>query len=115
MTARPMKCTMRLSGMLMLLFALGAGLTSPVAKAAVRAIYDLSYAPQAAKPDRRQTLDLYLPEPSPRPPPLLVFIHGGFWVETDDDWGFGRGIANDLTPDGVAVAAADLCGNDGGA
>src|SRR5688500_13560261 len=100
MTARPTKFRMRLSGMLMLLFALGAGLTSPLANAA-RAIYDLSYAPQAAKPDRRQTLDLYLPEPSPRPPPLLVFIHGGFWVETDNDWGIGRGIANDLTPDGV--------------
>jgi acetyl esterase/lipase len=99
-----MNATVRLSGMLMLFFALGAGLTASAAKAAVRAIYDLAYIPQGAKPDRRQTLDLYLPEPSPRPPPLLVFIHGGFWVETDDDWRIGRGIANELAPEGVAVA-----------
>jgi arylformamidase len=99
-----MKSTRGLSGMLMFLFALGAGLSAPDARAAVRAIYDLSYVPQAAEPPRRQTLDLYLPEPSPRPPPLLVFVHGGFWVETDDEWGIGRGIANDLVPEGVAVA-----------
>jgi acetyl esterase/lipase len=99
MTARAMRVAI-----LMALLVLGAGVISPVASAAGRAILDVPYVQQSATADRRQTLDIYLPEPSSRPPPLLVFIHGGFWVESDDKWGISRAIADDLTPDGVAVA-----------
>lgn len=39
---------------------------------------DLEYGP-----DRRQRLDLYLPDPLPRPAPVLVFFYGGSWQTGD--------------------------------
>src|SRR5581483_3241393 len=53
---------------------------------------------------RRQSLDIYLPAAASRAPPLAVFVHGGFWVESDDDYGFGLGAARALTRQGAAVA-----------
>jgi arylformamidase len=51
---------------------------------------------------RRQSFDLYLPAASK--PPLVVFIHGGFWVESDDEYKIGPRIAEALVADGAAVA-----------
>ena len=42
----------------------------------VKAVRDLEYANVGGKPLR---LDLYLPEKSPGPLPLIVWIHGGAW------------------------------------
>ena len=61
---------------------------------------------KAANPKtaRRQTLDLYLPPKSASQPPLVIFIHGGFWTLTDDDYRLGPTFAEALVPLGVAVA-----------
>jgi len=54
---------------------------------------------------RQQSLDLILP---PRTgagkPPLIAFVHGGFWRESDDGYGIGSAVAQALVPRGVAVA-----------
>jgi len=53
---------------------------------------------------RRRTLDLHLPPSGGAKPPLLVFVHGGFWVLSDDELRIGSSLANDLVAEGVAVA-----------
>jgi acetyl esterase/lipase len=77
----------------------------PQAQQKARVIYDIPYA-KAASPEsaRRQTIDLYLPEMPVRRPPLVVFIHGGFWTLSDDEFQIGPEFANSLVPRGVAVA-----------
>ena len=68
-------------------------------------IRDIAYTkPADPKNSRRQTLDLYLPELSVRKPPLVVFIHGGFWTLSDDEYQIGPAVAEALLPNGVAVA-----------
>ena len=66
-------------------------------------IKDVPY-PGAAKGDRRRSLELYLPAKADTKPPLLIFIHGGFWLLTDDDYRIGPSLAENLVRDGVAVA-----------
>lgn len=57
---------------------------------------DLDYGTEA-----RQQLDLFVPE-GQGPWPLLVFIHGGYWMlGWKDDWAF---LASGWTQAGVAVA-----------
>lgn len=58
----------------------------------------------AAKGDRRQSLDLYLPAQSGTKPPLMIFVHGGYWLIGDDEYRIGPYIADVLTHAGVAVA-----------
>lgn len=53
---------------------------------------------------RRQSLDLYLPGGTKFKPPLVIFIHGGFWTLSDDDYGIGPSLADALLPSGIAVA-----------
>lgn len=53
---------------------------------------------------RRQTLDLYLPDRPNSRPPLVVFIHGGFWTSSDDEQRIGPSLADALLANGVAVA-----------
>jgi acetyl esterase/lipase len=60
--------------------------------------------PGASKADRRRSLDLYLPAKSERKPPMMIFVHGGFWVLSDDDYRIGPAIAETLAREGVAVA-----------
>jgi arylformamidase len=68
-------------------------------------IRDIPYAKAAdPKNPQRQTLDLYLPETAVRKPPLVVFIHGGFWTLSDDEYQIGAAFAEALLPSGVAVA-----------
>jgi arylformamidase len=68
-----------------------------------RVIKDIAY-PGAAVGARRRSLDLYLPADSGKKPPLLAFVHGGFWLLTDDDYRIGPYVAEALTREGVAVA-----------
>jgi len=51
-----------------------------------------------------QSYDLYLTENSSTEAPLFAFVHGGYWVEDDRRYGFGRNIAKVLTDRGFAVA-----------
>jgi acetyl esterase/lipase len=68
-------------------------------------IRDIAYTkPADPKNPRPQTLDLYLPELSVRKPPLVVFIHGGFWTLSDDEYQIGPAVAEALLGHGVAVA-----------
>lgn len=56
-------------------------------------------------PARQQTLDLFLPSKTGAGrPPLIAFVHGGFWRESDDGYGIGNALAQALVPRGVAVA-----------
>ena len=56
-------------------------------------------------PAQQQSLDLFLPsKPGGGRPPLIAFVHGGFWRESDDGYGIGRAVARALVPRGVAVA-----------
>ena len=51
--------------------------------------------------EQRQTLDLFLPDGT-GPWPMLVFIHGGYWMRgSKDEWAF---LAPSWTDRGVAVA-----------
>jgi arylformamidase len=52
--------------------------------------------------DARRSLDLYLP--ATNKPPLLIFVHGGFWLLSDDDYRIGVSLAENLVREGVAVA-----------
>ncbi|MSP37066.1 MAG: alpha/beta hydrolase [Deltaproteobacteria bacterium] len=86
---------------------LSAGVAPKLLQAAAingpRMIKDISY-PGAVAGDRRRSLDLYLPADSAKKPPLLAFVHGGFWLLTDDDYRIGVYIAEALTREGIAVA-----------
>ena len=68
-------------------------------------IRDIPYTKKAnAKTARRQSLDLYLPPRTNSKPPLVVFIHGGFWMLSDDDYRIGPAIADVLLTRNLAVA-----------
>jgi len=73
------------------------------AASAPRIIRDIPHS-DSAKGDRRRSFDLYLPADSGKKPPLLAFIHGGFWLLPDDDYRIGPALAENLVQDGVAVA-----------
>ncbi|HKA32373.1 MAG TPA: hypothetical protein VKH64_04115, partial [Candidatus Binatia bacterium] len=78
---------------------------APAAGAKSAALRDIPYTkPSDAKNARRQTLDLYMPAKRAQKPPLVVFIHGGFWTLSDDEYGIGPAFAEGLLPTGVAVA-----------
>ncbi|MGH7833405.1 MAG: alpha/beta hydrolase [Candidatus Binatia bacterium] len=69
--------------------------------------YDIPYAkPADPSAAQRQTLDLYLPVGSGQKPPLLIFVHGGFWTLSDDKYRIGPALASSLRASGVAVALA---------
>jgi len=57
-------------------------------------------------PSARERLDVYPPAPgTPRPAPVLVFVHGGYWrLLSTDDSGF---MAAALTRAGACVVAID--------
>jgi len=68
-----------------------------------KVIKDIPY-PGAPKGDARRSLDLYLPPESGSKPPLLIFIHGGYWLLSDDEYRIGPYVANTLSRMGIAVA-----------
>jgi acetyl esterase/lipase len=85
-----------------------APIVSPVVAAtapanSIKVIESIAY-PGAVKGARRRSLDLYLPAPSGTKPPLVIFIHGGFWLLSDDEYRIGPYVAEALTREGVAVA-----------
>jgi len=68
-------------------------------------IRDIPYVrPADPKGARRQTLDLYLPAGLKTRPPLVIFVHGGFWTLSDDEHRIGPAFADALVPNGIAVA-----------
>ena len=82
---------------------------SPPAKAAATrpsptVIKNLPYSEDAG--DARRSFDLYLPAKSNAKAPLLIFVHGGFWLLPDDEYRIGASLAENLVKDGVAVALA---------
>ena len=79
---------------------------SPAPLQGATAHRDLSYAftPRDRTPTRQQSLDLFLPPRTGARPPLIAFVHGGFWRESDDGYGIGNTLAQALVPHGVAVA-----------
>ncbi len=78
---------------------------APAGQAKSAAIREIPYTkPADPKNARRQTLDLYMPAKGAQKPPLVVFIHGGFWMLSDDEYGIGPAFAEGLLPSGVAVA-----------
>ena len=74
--------------------------SAPVAPTTVT---DISYS-GTAQGERRQSFDLYLPAQTIHRPPLLIFVHGGFWLLPDDEYRIGASLAENLVKDGVAVA-----------
>ena len=68
-----------------------------------RARLSLPYGPSA-----RQSLDLFMPDDAARPPPLVMFIHGGYWQGLDKS--LFSYLAEALT---AAGAAAQHCGERG--
>ncbi len=68
-------------------------------------LYNIPYTkPASPKTSRRQSLDLYLPVGTSSKPPLLIFVHGGFWVLSDDEYRIGPSIAEVLSTRNIAVA-----------
>lgn len=70
-----------------------------------RAELNVPYAFMSPDPETRarQSLDVFVPTGN-RKPPLVMFVHGGFWVESDDNRQIGREVAGALTAQGAAVA-----------
>ena len=67
--------------------------------------HNIPYATVLKEVERRQSLDLYLPERATfSRPPLMVFIHGGFWTLSDDEYLIGPSMAQALVKNGIAVA-----------
>jgi acetyl esterase/lipase len=62
------------------------------------------FTPRDQAPARQQSLDLYLPTGAKGKLPLIAFVHGGFWRESDDQYRIGHALAEALLPSGVAVA-----------
>jgi arylformamidase len=84
----------------------GAGAPSGAAvseKPGAVVLRDIPY-PGAVMGERRRSLDLYMPRDSKEKPPLLIFVHGGFWLLPDDQYGIGPSVAETLGRDGIAVA-----------
>ena len=77
--------------------------TEPTTAAAPAVIKNIPTA-GAVSGDPRRSLDLYLPAKSNTKPPLLIFVHGGFWSLPDDEYRIGPSIAEYLVQDAVAVA-----------
>lgn len=72
----------------------------------VRVLRNLPYAETGPTGDdgSRQSLDLHVPTHVVTKPPLVVFVHGGFWMLSDDKYGIGKSLADVLVKKGVAVA-----------
>ena len=62
------------------------------------------FTPRDQAPTRQQSLDLYLPPGAAGKLPVIAFVHGGFWRESDDRYGIGKALAETLFQAGVAVA-----------
>jgi acetyl esterase/lipase len=70
----------------------------PQASTSPKEFHDLAYIPNGTD---RQKLDLYLPEPSDSPSPLIVWIHGGGWQAGNKD----NCLSKRFVPKGYAAAS----------
>ena len=66
----------------------------------VKVLRDLEYVPEGHE---RQKLDLYLPEKSDKPLPVIVWVHGGAWRQGDKS----NCPATSFAARGYAVASVD--------
>lgn len=78
-------------------------LAHPSAWGGAKAPGDLLHVPYADA-DAAQTLDLHLPAQAAAGQPLLVFIPGGFWGETDPRFALPESARKELLQRGLAVA-----------
>ncbi len=77
---------------------------APPEEVQVQEVRDLEYARYTLDGEAHPLLlDLYLPEPAPRPLPLLLYIHGGGWIEGSKAGCPGEPLARH----GYAVACVD--------
>jgi acetyl esterase/lipase len=100
--AIPEELKMKQILLLTFMIAATAGAAERTPSEAVRVLNDVSYANDASPYHR---LDLYLPGPQHKKPPLFVFIHGGAWRSGDkqDVKNVGQAFASR----GIAVAELD--------
>ncbi|RLC60992.1 MAG: hypothetical protein DRI48_11265, partial [Chloroflexi bacterium] len=76
----------------------------PSEVASITVLRDLEYAHYTLDEEEHPLLlDLYLPEPAERPLPLLLYVHGGGWIEGSKDGCPGETFARR----GYAVACVD--------
>jgi acetyl esterase/lipase len=82
-----------------------AGMVEPAAR--VKVLQDLEYGHYTLNDVQHPLyLDLYLPQPELiPPPPLIIYLHGGGWVEGSKN--NGSGLATALAEEGFAVACVD--------
>src|SRR5689334_3043490 len=73
----------------------GAG-AAAISGNSVKVIESVPY-PGAMSGNHRRSLDLYLPPMGSKRPPLVIFIHGGFWVLSDDEYRIGAYVAETLS------------------
>ena len=74
---------------------IAAAMAQPQTSHKAKIIEDIPYTNRVnAKSARRQTLDLYLPAKTKPRPPLVIFIHGGFWTLSDGDYRIGPDLAD---------------------
>ena len=79
--------------------------TAPRANPKAKVIENISYKISKGEPfSNRESLDLYQPPSVRHKPPLLIFVHGGFWVLPDDELKIGPSLAHELVTEGVAIA-----------
>lgn len=72
---------------------------TPTPAITTRKVANLTYAtPEGSKP---LLIDLYLPEPSDKPVPVVLWVHGGGWMMGDKEWC----PAAYLVPKGYAAAS----------
>src|SRR5262245_3044224 len=67
----------------------------------IRVVKDLAYVENGSA---SQKLDLYLPEKSTEPLPLIVYFHGGAWHKGDKN---RPSLAVRMAPHGYAVASVE--------
>lgn len=78
----------------------GKGLPPAIVPPGVKALRDLAYIENGHE---RQKLDLYLPEKSDRPLPLIVWVHGGGWQAGSKDQCFA--LRHGFVEHGYALAS----------
>ena len=87
----------------LVLAVLGALSAAVAAAQEPRVLRDVVY---LAEPENEasQSLDLYLPATTGRPPPLVAFVHSRFWSQRKGHRSLANGFARPLQFEGLAVA-----------
>jgi acetyl esterase/lipase len=81
--------------------------SSPARTSGVQVITDIAYAPQQPPASQGHLLDLYLPQHSRRPMPLVIWTHGSGWLAENGREGADI-VAAHFNPRGYAVAGVAI-------